>query len=104
MNNDHNCGPLFEVNLKVIENQLTHVPSLVDDENLEGTFLCEISSMIRNINALALLVPRISYFKKDITYRVRFIYLILLFCGYNYFKIISIKHIESIMYINICCF
>ncbi|XP_073997627.1 dynein beta chain, ciliary-like isoform X3 [Rhodnius prolixus] len=69
MNNDHNCGPLFEVNLKVIENQLTHVPSLVDDENLEGTFLCEISSMIRNINALALLVPRISYFKKDITYR-----------------------------------
>ena len=61
-------APLFEIHMKLINRKIDFVPSLDNDDF--GSLIGIMNYLLNDINGLALLVPRISYLKRDRTYMV----------------------------------
>ena len=70
MENDPRIPPLFEIKMKLVEPDIVFEPSLDDDPDNKKSLLGLLNMLIKDINAQALLVPRISIYARDRTYMV----------------------------------
>ncbi|BET02170.1 Dynein, axonemal heavy chain [Nesidiocoris tenuis] len=68
MEYDPRIAPLFETKMKLVEPDIVFEPSLDDDPENKKSLLGLINFLIKDINAQALLVPRISIYAKERTY------------------------------------
>jgi hypothetical protein len=64
-------APLFEIHMKLSNRSLDFVPNINEDEDDPESIYGVMSNIIQDINGLALLIPRISYQRKELTYMVR---------------------------------